>query len=118
MPEEAVGLLGGNDGCVSVVRPLPNIGPRWTFLADPFAQYHAERALARAGAAILGIYHSHPGGGAQLSPLDIVVARCRSCVHIVVALDPDEGSRVEIRAYRVENDRVSNVRSVDMPPPA
>jgi proteasome lid subunit RPN8/RPN11 len=115
MPQEAVGLLGGKDGRVSVVRPLPNIGPRWTFLADPFAQYCAERALARAGADILGIYHSHPGGGVQLSPLDLVVAQHQSCVQVVVALDPEIDGRAELRAYRVENGRVSDVRLVIIP---
>jgi proteasome lid subunit RPN8/RPN11 len=118
MPQEAVGLLGGKDGRVSVVHPLPNIGPRWTFLADPFAQYRAERTLARAGAELLGIYHSHPGGGVQLSPLDLVVARYRSCVQVVVALDPEIGGREELRAYRVENGRVTDVQMVIIPSPA
>lgn len=117
LPEEAVGLLGGHGCRVSVVQPLPNLGPRWTFLADPYAQYRAERALARAGAAILGIYHSHPGGGAQLSPLDLAVARYRSCVHVVVALDADPGGREELRAYTVANGRVSDVELVVVPAP-
>jgi proteasome lid subunit RPN8/RPN11 len=118
IPQEAVGLLGGNAGRISVVRPLPNIGPRWTFLADPLAQYRAERALARAGTEMLGIYHSHPGGGVQLSPLDLVVAQHRSCIHVVVALNPEIGGGEVLRAYRVEDGDVSDVQIVVTPPPA
>jgi len=112
LPREAVGLLGGKDGRISSVTPLPNVGPRLTFLADPLAQYRAERMLARSGAEVLGIYHSHPGGGVQLSPLDLVFVRQRSCVHVVVALDPETGSGEELRGYRLQNDRVSGVEIV------
>src|SRR4051794_33502080 len=77
LPAEGVGILGGRDGSrVLRVVPLPNIAADGrTFFADPYAQFLAERELKRDGQSVIGIYHSHPGGGSTLSRLDLDFAR-------------------------------------------
>jgi proteasome lid subunit RPN8/RPN11 len=102
LPMEAVGILGGHpSGHVFQAIPLPNLaGPR-AFLADPRSQYEAERRLRRLGLALLAIYHSHPGGGAQLSPADRAFATHLPVVHVVIALARPRRAREQIRAYRI-----------------
>jgi proteasome lid subunit RPN8/RPN11 len=98
-PDEAVGMLGGDaDGRVACVAPLPNLARRGAFLADPRAQFEAERAFSRNELIPLAAYHSHPGGTATLSPADKVFAHPK-LLQLVVALGP--GGQVEMRAYRV-----------------
>ena len=46
LPDEGVGILGGSeDGQVLEAIPLPNLGGPRAFLADPHAQFLAERRL-------------------------------------------------------------------------
>jgi proteasome lid subunit RPN8/RPN11 len=115
LPSEAVGLLGGlmSDYATYSI-PLPNRAGPYTFLADPFAQFQAERELAHLGLRLLAIYHSHPDGSAQLSQLDFVFARKRACFQIVIALHRPYLSGEEVRAYRVvENEAMTVEISVD-----
>jgi proteasome lid subunit RPN8/RPN11 len=111
LPMEAVGILGGHpSGHVSQAIPLPNLaGPR-AFLADPRAQYEAERRLRSLGLALLAIYHSHPGGGTQLSPADRAFAIHLPVVHIVIALAQLRQPREQIRAYRVKEGAILEVK--------
>jgi [CysO sulfur-carrier protein]-S-L-cysteine hydrolase len=111
LPAEAVGLLGGPaPDYLTINLPLPNRAGHHAFLADPFAQFKAERYLKQSGLHLLAIYHSHPGGGAQLSPLDLVFANKRSrCLQIVIALQPLALSNEEVRAYRVTENAVVEV---------
>jgi proteasome lid subunit RPN8/RPN11 len=101
-PDEAVGILAGAaDGHVTHVAPLPNLAAAGGFLADPYAQFEAERALSRLGRIPLAVYHSHPRGTPTLSPADRLLAK-RSLIQLVVALD--RTGRVEMRAYRIAAD--------------
>jgi proteasome lid subunit RPN8/RPN11 len=101
-PREAVGLLGGTgDGHVVHVAPLSNLAAAGGFLADPRAQFEAERALSRLELIPLAVYHSHPRGTPTLSHADRLLAN-RSLVQLVVALD--RAGRVDMRAYRISAD--------------
>ncbi len=107
---EAVGILGGGVyGRVTVAIPLPNLAGDRAFLADPRAQFEAERELRQAGCDLLAIYHSHPGGGAQLSTLDLAFAVYRPVVYLVIALARQHQPEEEVRAYRVNEDVVVEV---------
>jgi [CysO sulfur-carrier protein]-S-L-cysteine hydrolase len=98
-PDEAVGMLGGTaDGRVAYVVPLPNLAAGGAFLADPRAQFEAERTFAKLEVMALGAYHSHPGGTPTLSRSDRVLAH-PSLIQLVVGLG--RGGRVDMRAYRV-----------------
>jgi len=89
--------------------PLPNRAGHKAFLADPFEQFKAERRLAQLGLKLVAIYHSHPGGGTQLSPLDLLFARRRACLQIVIALDREVLPGEEMRAYQLIEDRAVEV---------
>jgi proteasome lid subunit RPN8/RPN11 len=101
LPQEAVGVLGGADGRVTHGFPIPNVAGPYAFLADPFAQFEAEQRMKALNIRLLAVYHSHPGGGAQLSPLDMAFARRRACLQIVIALGRPHAPPDEVRAYRL-----------------
>ena len=97
-PDEAVGLLGGTpDGRVALPTALPNLAGERAFLADPRAQFEAERALRRRGLVPLAAYHSHPDGTPTLSRADRVLAH-PSLLQLVVAVS--RSGLIEARAYR------------------
>jgi len=107
---EAVGVLGGDvSGRVNIAIPLPNLAGERAFLADPRAQFEAERELRRTGRDFLAIYHSHPGGGTQLSALDRAFAVYRPVVYLVIAVARLRQPGEEMRAYRVNKDVVVGV---------
>jgi proteasome lid subunit RPN8/RPN11 len=109
VPLEAVGLLGGTrEGDVKRHVPLPNLlGPR-RFLVDPYAQYRALRQLEEERLVPVAAYHSHPGGGVDLSASDIAFARSLPYLQVVIALN---GSAVRIAAWAVAE---TGLRSVDI----
>jgi [CysO sulfur-carrier protein]-S-L-cysteine hydrolase len=99
-PDEAVGMLGGDAaGRVVEVFPLPNLSGPGGFLADPRAQYEAERELQRRRMALLAVYHSHPGGTPTLSPLDRQLARHVSAAQLVIAVGGPPLYAIQMRAY-------------------
>ncbi|WP_410574311.1 M67 family metallopeptidase [Amycolatopsis sp. cmx-4-61] len=104
IPAEAVGLLGDTTTTARIAIPLPNVtdpvaGSR-TFLADPRAQFLAERRLRATGLRIIAIYHSHPGGGPVLSAADqALAARWPTVLQVVIAVARPAGRPDEIRAY-------------------
>lgn len=101
LPAEAVGLLGGPaPDFATVSLPLANCAGRHAFLADPWAQFKAERLLASRGYQLVAVYHSHPGGGVQLSPIDLAFATKRACLQVVIALAPGLPGE-DIRVYRL-----------------
>jgi proteasome lid subunit RPN8/RPN11 len=102
LPAEAVGLLGGHaPDFATFSLPLPNRAGPYAYLADPWAQFQAERLLAARGYQLVAVYHSHPGGGAQLSPLDLAFARQRACLQVVIALPRSGLPGEDVRVYRV-----------------
>jgi proteasome lid subunit RPN8/RPN11 len=97
-PDEAIGLLGGTpDGQVTFVAPLPNLAAELTFLADPRAQFEAERDIRHLELIPIAVYHSHPGGTPTLSRADRLLAR-RSLLHLVIGVGRD--GHVVMRAYQ------------------
>ncbi|MEP7381655.1 MAG: Mov34/MPN/PAD-1 family protein [Gemmatimonadota bacterium] len=104
LPQEAVGVLGGERGGSATHHvALPNLAGPYAFLADPFAQFEAEQQMKELNICLLAVYHSHPGGGAQLSPLDMAFARRRTCLQVVIALGRPHALPDEVRAYRLVN---------------
>jgi [CysO sulfur-carrier protein]-S-L-cysteine hydrolase len=99
VPDEAVGILAGtSDGRVAYVARLPNLAAGGAYVADPRAQFEAERTFSRLGLIPLAAYHSHPGGTPTLSSADRMLAN-PSLVQLVVAVD--RKGRIEMCAYRV-----------------
>jgi proteasome lid subunit RPN8/RPN11 len=109
VPHEAVGMLVGRGGTASRVDALRNIVPppesmRY-FLADPYDQFLAERRIAAAGCQLVGIYHSHPDGGASMSSDDIDAQGRQSCLKVIVAFPVANPSAVVVRAFGMSRNK-------------
>jgi len=75
LPSEACGILGGRDGRVESVHPVKSMHPSPArYDMDPAGQFRALDELSRAGRELVGIYHSHPGGPAAPSGVDLEAA--------------------------------------------
>ena len=110
LPHEAVGLLGGDTGgTVTMVQPLLNLMQHRVFFADPRSQYEAEKAITGSGNIVLAVYHSHPNGGVEPSTTDLHFASLRSLVYVIIALARPHLQDVEIRAFRLVDQRIHNV---------
>jgi proteasome lid subunit RPN8/RPN11 len=71
-PEEACGLLLGEDGRVLEARPAVNVAADKNrhFEIDPQALIDAHRAERGGGPQLIGYYHSHPSGPPEPSATD------------------------------------------------
>jgi proteasome lid subunit RPN8/RPN11 len=106
-PAEVVGMLAGRPtGQVTHLFELPNVAGLGAHLADPRAQFEAEQQMSDLQLACLAVYHSHPGGGTDPSPLDVAFAQRRPDItHVIVAVDSP--SFVEsVAAFRMVGERV------------
>ncbi|MCP5412171.1 MAG: M67 family metallopeptidase [Alphaproteobacteria bacterium] len=89
-PRECCGLLEGwRDGDVWHVQALHPAGNLAAdadrFSIDPAAHFAAIRAARLAGRAIIGCYHSHPGGQARPSAADLQGAGAEDFVWLIAA---------------------------------
>jgi proteasome lid subunit RPN8/RPN11 len=73
---EVCGLLLGEGDRITAIRAAANVAaePHRTFELDPAVLIAAHRAARAGGNAILGHYHSHPGGDPQPSACDAAAA--------------------------------------------
>lgn len=104
-PEECCGLLAGarEDGVVRVTREIacPNAASpterRRRFLIEPRTLVDELRSLREGGETLVGIYHSHPDGGATPSTTDMTfVELWPETVWLIVAVG---GESEEERAW-------------------
>lgn len=104
-PVEACGLLaGGESGRVDLVFCLTNRAAsanRYTI--DPREHYGAAGFAERCGLEIVGAWHSHPSGTAELSPTDVVSSPGGEWLTVVI------GANEDIRAYRADRGGVVEV---------
>jgi proteasome lid subunit RPN8/RPN11 len=89
-PEEACGLVGGRDGVALLVLPVTNrLHSATHFEMEPLELMRSlQRIEEEEGLELEGIYHSHPGGGAQPSESDRAEFYYSGVAMIIVA--PDE----------------------------
>lgn len=72
LPEEGCGLLGGQDGLVEWVIPIDNVlRSPMRFRMDPAQQVGAMHSIQEKGLELVGIFHSHPQGPAEISITDL-----------------------------------------------
>lgn len=109
LPLEAVGMLGGERDRASLVCELVSLGTARHFLVDPRSQYEAERRIRAAHLAVLALYHSHPGGGAEMSEVDIAFASRLPMLQVVIALARPHRAGCELRAYQIRAGLVDEV---------
>jgi desampylase len=70
------------------------------FEIDPADHLRLQRAARARGTAIVGCYHSHPGGRAEPSAHDLAGASEEGFVWLIAAID---GAQVEAAAFAVES---------------
>ena len=102
VPAEAVGMIGGDisgqAACAIHCKNLAGIG---SFFVDPYSQYQALMQIRAGGHTPLAVYHSHPGGGVELSLLDQQFAVKVGLIQLVVALARPHLPDIELGAYWV-----------------
>lgn len=116
LPNEACGILGGRAGRVQSVHPVTSVRPSPSrFAMDPTGQFRALEELGRSGRDVVGIYHSHPGGPAAPSSVDLedacwpgtALPNYPGAVQVIVSLQdraaplvkgyvPDAGTFIEV----------------------
>lgn len=71
-PHEACGLLLGTAERIEMAVATPNVAadPATAFEIDPRALLRLHREARSGGTAVIGCYHSHPGGGPRPSAVD------------------------------------------------
>jgi len=115
-PHEACGLLGGRDGKVEKVYLMKNARPGpTTYEMDPEEQFRVMKDIREAGLAMVGMFHSHPGGHAYPSSVDVEKAywpgtglpNYPSAVYVIVSL-LDRANPVA-RGYLIEEGTVSEI---------
>lgn len=87
--EEVCGLLLGQGRRIEARLACRNVAaaPVDSFEIDPVQLIAAHRAARAGGPAILGSYHSHPGGIAEPSPRDAVAAAPDGSLWLIVGAD-------------------------------
>jgi proteasome lid subunit RPN8/RPN11 len=71
-PNEACGILAGKGGTVEKVYRMTNARPSpVNYEMDPAEQFRVMKDIRREGLDLAGIYHSHPGGRAYPSGVDV-----------------------------------------------
>lgn len=104
-PYECCGALIGPPGRVTRILALPNTtseGPRRRFLVGPDDYRRAEAAARKAGATLLGFYHSHPDHPAEPSEVDLAHA-WPAFVYVIVSVR--EGRARDVTGWRLRDDR-------------
>jgi proteasome lid subunit RPN8/RPN11 len=88
-PEEVCGVLGGEDGRVTRIDPVPNVAstPETRYELDPAATVAAIERVEDA-TTHLGFYHSHPRGPLRPSEVDTAQATWSGYVYCIVSV-PD-----------------------------
>jgi proteasome lid subunit RPN8/RPN11 len=107
-PAECCGLLVGRGRRVEFAVPMRNTEASPTrFRLDDEAHLELRRVLRPFVPAlrIVGVYHSHPGGGPVPSARDVAEAMYPDWLYVIVGLTP----RPRVRAYRIRNGRARGV---------
>lgn len=86
-PEEACGLLFGEDSRIAAWRQTPNVAahPETEFEIDPAGLFAALRAERAGGPKLRGYWHSHPNGLGKPSATDIAMASPDGKIWLIVA---------------------------------
>ena len=97
---ECCGLLAGCDAVISAILPAKNAlqSPKAYEIA-PQELFDLFRRIRSEGLEHLGIYHSHPNGENDPSPLDIELSFYPDTAYLIISMRP-AASR-PIRAFRI-----------------
>lgn len=101
-PDECCGLLAADDeGRIRFAYPLSNADPSpVSYTIDPEEHFHAMRHAESMGWELAGVFHSHPGGTAMPSMIDVQSALEPHWTYLIAA--PGEIRGFHIRAGAIE----------------
>jgi desampylase len=87
MPDEACGLLFGDEGAITRFSEARNVAetPATRFEIDPAALFAALRAERAGGDRLIGYWHSHPSGDVSPSATDAAMAEPDGRLWVIVA---------------------------------
>ena len=107
-PRECCGLLVGTAQLIDECVATANVDRHPSrYQVDPAAHIALNRRLRGTGRAVVGVYHSHPRGGAEPSPTDVAEALYPEFVHVIVSAVQERVPRVG--AYRIISGRVERL---------
>lgn len=115
-PDEACGVLGGRDGRVGKVYCMTNARPGpVSYEMDPEEQFRVLNDLRQEGLDLIGIFHSHPGGRAYPSAIDVEKAywpgtslpNYPEAVYVIVSLR--ERQAPDVRGFSIVDGTVAEV---------
>lgn len=114
-PTECCGLLLGHGRVITHAVPMRNVAASPVrYRIDDAEHVRLRRALRgwQPALEIVGVYHSHPRGGAAASPTDVAAAMYPEWVQVIVGLG--EG-RAQVRAFRIAAGRARPIAIRWMP---
>jgi proteasome lid subunit RPN8/RPN11 len=108
LPDEACGILAGRGGSVEKVYCMTNARPGpVSYEMEPEEQFRVLKDIRQAGRELIGMFHSHPGGRAYPSSVDVEKAywpgttlpNYPEAVYVIVSLmDPE---KPDVRGFRI-----------------
>jgi proteasome lid subunit RPN8/RPN11 len=105
-PNEACGILAGNDGKVEKVYQMTNTdkSPK-TFIMDPKEQLNVMKEIRDLGMKMVGIYHSHIETEAYPSAHDVELAFYPEASYIIISIKDKDNPTV--RSFRIIQEKIS-----------
>ncbi len=105
-PDEACGILAGNDGKVEKVYQMTNAdkNPK-TFFMDPKEQLNVMKEIRDLGMKMVGIYHSHIETEAYPSAHDVELAFYPEASYLIISIKDKDAPTV--RAFRIIQGKIS-----------
>ena len=105
-PNEACGILAGNDGKVEKVYQMTNTdkSPK-TFIMDPKEQLNVMKEIRDLGMKMVGIYHSHIETEAYPSAHDVELAFYPETSYIIISIKDKDNPTV--RSFRIVQGKIS-----------
>lgn len=108
-PQEACGLLAGEDDRVEMTQGIPNAErSQVRFRMEPGAQWRAFQRMEAAGLELVGIYHSHPNGPETPSPTDIA----ETMYPVAQVIWSRVNGRWRARGFRIQEGKVAEISLV------
>jgi proteasome lid subunit RPN8/RPN11 len=106
--QECCGLLAGRDGVITHIFPAVNaLASPSVYEIAPRELFGLMREFRAAGIEWMGIYHSHPNGRNEPSPLDVERAYYPGVAHFILSPLPDAARPV--RAFAIQEGNVNEL---------
>lgn len=105
-PNEACGILAGEEGKVTKVYQMTNTDKSSkTFFMDPKQQLKVMKEIRNSGLEMLGIYHSHPETEAYPSAHDVELAFYPESSYAIVSIK-DRNNPI-IRSFKIVKGKIN-----------